>query len=342
MADMLNDEEINEFSEMTNNLSEISKTSQSSSNGEVTQESQEVATNDSSETKESQPTIEEVVSKFLETTKVNLLIATNAPDGYLSTGYNQGIIGVASHFTKLNIPFEIAVVKNETDYSTFKNGMVALALCKSYTHLLFIDRDVTFSWDSVLSLLLKNNDITGGLAPKSNIDWNRLINAYIVEVSKQKKKEKENEEQNTDDKTPSPDLDINYLLAKTYNYGLDAYVDENQKPVVENNCIRASTLSTDFVMFKCSAFEKIIEKFPTLRYQNTNQDYNSDPNIKDYFYTFFESKKDLTTNVCSTADQTFFQRWAETEGVAWIDLNVNLNRLANMDFRGSFLLSVQD
>lgn len=331
MADMLNDEEINEFSEMTNNLSEISKTSQSSSNGEVTQESQEVATNDSSETKESQPTIEEVVSKFLETTKVNLLIATNAPDGYLSTGYNQGIIGVASHFTKLNIPFEIAVVKNETDYSTFKNGMVALALCKSYTHLLFIDRDVTFSWDSVLSLLLKNNDITGGLAPKSNIDWNKLINVYNTEVYKKK-----------EEKINSSELDINYLLAKTYNYGLDAYVDENQKPVVENNCIRASTLSTDFVMFKCSAFEKIIEKFPAIRYQNTNQDYNSDPNIKDYFYTFFESKKDLTTNVCSTADQTFFQRWAETEGVAWIDLNVNLNRLGNMDFRGSFLLSVQD
>ena len=328
---MLNEEEIKEFSEMTNNLSEISKTSQSSTNGEERQDPQEVVTNDSSETKESQPTIEEVVSKFLETTKVNLLIATNAPDGYLSTGYNQGIIGVASHFTKLNIPFEIAVVKNETDYSTFKNGMVAMALCKSYTHLLFIDRDVTFSWDSVLSLLLKNNDITGGLAPKSNIDWNKLINVYNTEVYKKK-----------EEKINSSELDINYLLARTYNYGLDAFVDETQKPVVENNCIRANTISTDFVMFKCSAFEKMSERFPTLRYQNTNQDYNSDPNIKDYFYTFFESKKDLTTNVCSTADQTFFQRWSETEGVAWIDLNVNLNRLGNMDFRGSFLLSVQD
>ena len=135
------------------------------------------------------------------------------------------------------------------------------------------------------------------------------------------------------------------MLAKSYNYDLVPYVNNNnnkEEVEVENGFIRVNKISSNFILIKKNVFEKISQKFETIRYQNVNPEYNTHPKIRDYFFSFFEYKKDLTSNIFMTSDDTFCKRWEECGGKIWVDLHCNLNVTSEFTYRGAVLLSIQN
>ena len=86
---------------------------------------------------------------------------------------------LATHFTKLNIVYDTITIHNESISARAKNCVVAKVLSDDkYTHLMFIDTNVTFSWRNIIELILKDKDVSGGATPKRNINWDKVKEKY--------------------------------------------------------------------------------------------------------------------------------------------------------------------
>jgi hypothetical protein len=79
----------------------------------------------------------------------------------------------------VNINVDISTIGNESLITRARNYFVSLTLAnKSYTHLLFVDADITFDPLSVIRMIQSEKMITAGAYPKKHIDWNRASELY--------------------------------------------------------------------------------------------------------------------------------------------------------------------
>lgn len=95
--------------------------------------------------------------------------------GLLHNGFFQSVLDLSVNFTKLNIPFEMMTIGNESLIQRARNGIVARFMGDDdATHLMFIDADITFSWVSVVKLLLSGKELCGGCYPKKCFNWDKI------------------------------------------------------------------------------------------------------------------------------------------------------------------------
>jgi len=119
--------------------------------------------------------IVDAVRKFLLRNKVKILIGTPCFGGMLHNGYFQSMLELSSNFTKLGIPYEVITIGNESLIQRARNGIVAKFMSdNTATHLMFIDADITFSWISIVKLLLGNKELSGGCYPKKCFNWDKI------------------------------------------------------------------------------------------------------------------------------------------------------------------------
>lgn len=176
--------------------------------------------------------LNEIVNNFLENNPVKILIATPCYGGKLYTGYFQSMMELSVKFTQLGIPFEVMSVGNESLITRARNGIVAKFLANDeLTHLMFIDADITFSWISVLRLLLGNKDVCGGCYPKKTINWNKIKRNVMK----------------------NPEMNEKELMARSVDYVFNPiYYQENGNTVikVEDGFIKVKDIATGFMMVR--------------------------------------------------------------------------------------------
>ena len=266
--------------------------------------------------------IDEAVRQFLATNPTKIIIGTPCYGGQLHVGYFQSMMELAVNFTKLGINFELMSIGNESLIPRARNGIVAKFMASDEaTHLLFIDADITFSWVSVIKLLLADKELSGGCYPKKMLNWTKLKH-HIKET---------------------PDIEDNMLLAKSLDYVFNpVYFKEGDKLMaqVENNMVKVKDIGTGFMMIKKCVIETMIYKFPELQYKNNVAGYHGDNSIEDYFYTLFDTVIDEDSKVYLSEDYLFCKRWIECGGDLWLDLSTNLNHTGTMDYRGCLALNI--
>lgn len=265
--------------------------------------------------------LNEVVNNFLKDNPVKLLICTPCYGGQLYLGYHQSMIGLTSNFTKLGINFEVMCLGNESLVTRARNGMSAKFMGdESYTHMMFIDADITFSWLSVLRLILCDKDLCGGCYPKKMINWDKV---------KHQVKKDEN-------------INDDILLAKSLDYVFNpVYYKENGKIVAKtiNGMVQVKDVATGFMMIKRNVFTTLMYKYPELKYKNNVAGYHK-KETADYFYTFFDTAIDDESGVYLSEDYYFCKLWRECGGELWLDLNTNLVHTGTLDFKGSLALTI--
>ena len=279
-----------------------------------------------SNTEQPQPqqiTIKEAVDLYLQKNKVKVLIGTPCYGGMCQTGYLQSIIELVANFTKLNIPFDIMTIGNESLIPRARNGIVAKFMAnKDATHLMFIDADITFSWISIIKLLLSDKELSGGCYPKKMLNWEKL--KYHI---------KEN-----------PDIDNNTLLSKSLDYVFNPVYfrnGDNLVAQVENGLVKVKDIGTGFMLFKKSVIETMFFKYPELQYKNNVAGYYTEnTNVEDYFYTLFDTEIDPESKVYLSEDYLFCKRWRECGGELWLDLSTNLNHTGVMDYKGCLSINI--
>jgi len=266
--------------------------------------------------------LQEVVEKFLKENNVRILFGTPCYGGMLHTGYYQSMIDLAINFTKLNIPFEIVNIGNESLITRARNGIVAKFLGNSvYTHLMFIDADITFSWVSVLKLILGNKELSGGVYPKKHLNWKKIIKCA------QSNKEMDHKE----------------IIARSVDYVFNPvyFTDDTNRMIakVVNGMVQVKDVPTGFMMIQRSVFDSMIHKFPERKYKNNVAGYHN-KDTEEFFYNFFAVEIDPDARVYLSEDYTFCKLWRECGGDLWVDLSTNLNHTGTMDYIGALQLII--
>lgn len=267
--------------------------------------------------------LNEIVNKFLENNPVKILLATPCYGGKLYTGYFQSMMELSVKFTQLGIPFEVMSVGNESLITRARNGIVAKFLANDeLTHIMFIDADITFSWISVLRLLLSNKDVCGGCYPKKTINWNKIKRNVIK----------------------NPEMNEKELLARSVDYVFNPiYYSENGNTVikVENGLIKVKDVATGFMMVKKNVFQTMKYKYPEFKYKNNVAGYHNDATSEN-FYTFFDTEVDEVSEVYLSEDYYFCKYWSKCGGELWLDLNTNLNHTGIIDYTGCLSLTINE
>ena len=279
---------------------------------------------------------EELLIDYLKTNEVKLLIATITNSNNVSIGYCQSMTQLATHFTKLDINYDIVTIQNERINSRGKNCIIAKLLSDtSYTHLLFIDTNITFTWKNICNLIMNNKEVSGGAYPQRNINYSKL--AKVISDNKE--------------------ISQSNLLAKSmdYHFNPKLYEEEvevteeeakkgkptkQQKINIDNNMIEVKTMDSGFMILKRQALEKMVDKLGIfLKFNNNYKEYSSEE-LNDHFYSFFERER--TEQGYLTEDTVFCNRWIKCGGQLWIDLQVNLNANYTVENTGSLYLSVAE
>ena len=263
------------------------------------------------------------VRNYLSRNTIKLVIATPCFGGMLHNGYFQSILDLAVNFTRLNIPFEVMTIGNESLIQRARNGIVAKFMSdEKASHLMFIDADITFSWISIVKLLLTNKELSGGCYPKKCFNWDKIKHHSAK----------------------NPNLSDDELMAKSLDYVFNPiYHQEGTNVVIklENGMASVKDIGTGFMMIKRSVIKKMIAKFPDTKYRNNVAGYGQN-NMNDYFYSLFDCCIDPVSKVYLSEDYLFCKRWIDIGGELWLDLNTNLNHTGIIDYKGCLGITINE
>ena len=101
-------------------------------------------------------------------------IGTPCYGGQCFAGYVASLLQSQSHLAKLNPPIhlETCFLTNESLITRGRNTIVAKFLNdKSFTHLLFIDADISWHPTTIQKLVASDKDIVGACYPKKGYHW---------------------------------------------------------------------------------------------------------------------------------------------------------------------------
>lgn len=195
----------------------------------------------------------------------SLCIATPCYGGMVFVDFMLRIMELSKLFDTLGVRCVFRHTAGESLINRARNTLSTLFLAEGHTHLLFIDADIKFSPLAVLSMLLTDCDIVGGIYPQKAIREHALAALIIDEY---KKNPELAESKLTNPKDPAMDL----LMSKALNYNVNILNIDKEAPevaLVENNdCAEVSYVATGFMMIKREVLLKMRDAAPENSYTN--------------------------------------------------------------------------
>jgi len=264
--------------------------------------------------------------EYLREKNIKLLIGTPCYGGQCFVGYHESVLRLQKVLLILGIEHEFLTFGSESLIPRARNSIVAAFLSKKFTHLLFIDADITFNPESILRLLIADHHVSGVAYPKKGLNWQEIGNEIIRlgNISLEKKQP----------------LNINPsdLISKTLDYVLNIKKPEEfpeGKMRVENAFLEISELGTGFMMIKYEVFDILKQEYPDLKYVNDVGFYNQiHPDMKDNFWLFFDCIQCPTSKRYLSEDYAFCQRWKDCGGKIFVDISQPLTHTGTFHFSG--------
>lgn len=221
----------------------------------------------------------------------------------LLNGLNQAGIGVRFCFL-----YDDALVPRA------RNNIVHQFLQTDCTHLLFIDGDIEFQPEHVLSVLRQDADVLGGPYAKKHVNWHK-----ISEIVRQ-----------------IPDIppeDLKRLASD--------YVFHSKNAITRlDEMVEVEEAGTGFLLIRREVFLKMIQAYPQLQYR--------DADTNEYRYCFFPTPIDslgsLTgggTDRYLSEDYAFCSLWKKIGGKVMMAPWVVLNHIGNYSYTCDFSVMVK-
>jgi hypothetical protein len=251
----------------------------------------------------------------------HILLATPCYGGQMFRGYTQSILNLQRLCDSNGIKLDILTIGNESLITRARNFYVSLTLAKKeYTHLFFVDSDISFNPLNVVRMLTSDKDIVAGCYPKKGINWEKVSNII--------------KEGNTDKE---------FYEAASYDYAVNIITENDQgvqKIPIQNGFMKVAYAATGFMMIKRNVLESMAREYSNLKYVNDVGGYDVQGN-KDYFYALFDCIIDPVSRRYLSEDYAFCKRWLGMGGEIWVDLSCNLSHTGSYDFKGAFLKSIE-
>lgn len=189
-----------------------------------------------------------------------------------------------------------------------RNNIVHQFLNSDCTHLLFIDGDIEFNPEDVMSILDKDDDIISGPYPKKSINWQKVSSIFK--------------------QYPDVNPGVVEKLASDYVF----YAKTQSQDM--NKLFEVEEAGTGFMMIRKNVFIKMIQAYPQLRYKTDDGGHRYC-----FFSTVIDNQGSLTdggTDRYLSEDYTFCLLWKKIGGKIMMAPWISLNHIGNYSYTCDF------
>jgi len=245
--------------------------------------------------------------KIIDYSKVNIFYPVIGYTGMVHSDYMVSTIDLLLLCRQKDIKLGMRSIWFESLISRARNASVAFMLAKDYTHLLFVDTDVSFNAPDVLKLVDQQKEVVVGVYPKKYWShqkmqamgssgafpnqWRHLATDFSTELSPE-------------------------AYAKS----------KSGEPVA------ADYAATGFMLISRSCIEKIIQALPEIKYTNDIDGYMD---AGDNFYDMFQCKVNPKTKKYESEDYGFCKLWKSMGGEITVLPDISLGHRGFNTFYGN-------
>ena len=230
------------------------------------------------------------------------------------------------HYTQALLKFQKQCMMNSimVSFSLLKSSLVTQGrnLCvanflkdpTNYTHLLFIDSDIDFKFDTIMKMLKLDREVIATPYPMKHIHWDQIWDR----VQKGKIK--------------------NIEQLKRAGHAFPIKLD-NQKgkeiPVVDG-VIEVSHAPTGCMLIKKQVFDKMIKAYPNDKIEQATI-VNGIALIDEYNYNFFDTIHDPETKKYYGEDFGFCKKWTAIGGKCYCYVSDDITHVGEYQYSGRLM-----
>lgn len=258
---------------------------------------------------------------FTHDKKFALAILTPCYGGLCHSTYTLSLINTIRLFESCNFSIKLYFLNNDSLVSRARNNLIGLAMLdQSITHFIFIDSDIVWNPYDIIKLILSDKSIIGGVYPKKNYKFDKIIlnPSTITEWIMNKNKIAPNISDHTIVKNNLLEYNLNYLSPNVQ---------------INNNIIEVKHLATGFMLIKREVIELMIQKFPETKYTDDTGFIKPENSI----YTFALFDCGVIENSYYSEDWLFCHRWRSLGGNIYVDISIDLEHIGTETFQGSLI-----
>lgn len=242
----------------------------------------------------------------------SLFIATPMYGGQCAGLYMKSCLDLQAMCFKYGIQSRFSFLFNESLITRARNYLADEFLRSGMTHLLFIDSDINFNFEDVITLLALDKEIIGAPYPKKAIKWANVKKAIQAD----------------------PDIDGDGLEKMVGDYVFNPVPGTENIDVTEP--VEVLETGTGFMMVSRDTFVKFKEEYPHLRYK---PDHAGQANFDGsrYIHAFFDTVIDPDTHRYLSEDYMFCQYWRNCGGSVWLCPWMKTQHVGTYAFTGDMM-----
>lgn len=254
-----------------------------------------------------------------ELRQYKLLIGTPMYGGSCTGHYANASIKLAMRLQAAGIQFGFAFILNESLITRARNNIAETFMTSGvgYTHLMFIDADIDYRAQDVLTALAvqhahrNDRNIICAPYPKKTIAWDKIKRAVEKGVA---------------DKDPS--------VLENYVGEFVVGPDESKAPVLMSDLLEVTAAGTGFMLVTRRVFEDFDLHFPELKYTRSGGEVGGSSGEKDVM-CYFDTGIDPQTRTYMSEDYWFLKKARSIGHSAWMIPWINLGHIGAYKFTGN-------
>ena len=183
---------------------------------------------------------------------------------------------------------------------------------RQYTHLLFIDDDMSFSADLILELLRSEKPIAGAICPKRNINLEKLFEAAAAGSS--------------------------YEQARAEAASFVTRFTSHSRVEVQNGWVSMAGIGMGITLISRNVLDQMVEKNVAPDRWSSDQQPLASSGASPFRYGFFDGIYDEELKAMLSEDLSFCERWRkECGGDVWGNANFEIGHVGQMVFTGKYI-----
>jgi hypothetical protein len=229
---------------------------------------------------------------------VNLFIATPCYDGNLSSGYVMALLALQRMLIRSRIGNDVCLHSDSLITRARNRISERFLLQPEYTHLLFIDADISFDPETVLRYLEFDKDIVAGIYPIKKLNLHELRRLPVDDDS----------------------------VAEAATYEYSSAIDMNSADI-QDGFAKVEYAASGFMLIRRQVLESMATHYPELKYQD---DCTGDgiSVCHGFFNTIIHEGCFLPE------DYSFCKRWRDMGGEIWADVAGRFDHIGRYVYSG--------
>ena len=251
-----------------------------------------------------------------------IFVATPMYGGMCSGMYTKACCDLATTATKYQIDLKFFYLFNESLITRARNYCVDEFLRSEYTHLMFIDSDINFDPNYVLTLAALCNDerpIIGGIYPKKCIAWEKVRNAVDKGLA-----------------------DDDPMMLERFTGDFVFNPVGGQQTISLSEPVEALEIGTGFMMLQRDVLEKFAKEYPKFRYKpdhNRSEHFDGSRYIHAFFDTIIDNDQWMGEGKSEGSDRYLSEDYMFCQLCQKIDIKTFLCPWMKLSHVGTYVFS---